>query len=656
MDPAALQVLHYVLEARRRGEPERVDLPGVDLRGAQLVRADLVSAHLSGVGLDHAALAGAKLSGAQLDQALMRWADLNGADLTGANLQEADLSWARIEGASFAGANLRGAAIEGVEGEPASFGAAELDYAACERSGLTDDDVIVLWNAGAVLLDIEAFSPRVQAACSADAAGALSEAGPSARDLHDIDAQARMARAEEDGEVPPSARFQADLHRMSGKAEADDAATPMSMRSLSLVADVVTPEMVAAGRWKEGDRVLGVDLESLIGEGCCARVWRARDDDDGQWAVKLFDVRRASVGLSLSSFRRGVQVMNRLATEGDALPGSIVKLRAVTLNRLGFVMPLADNGSAVDLPALALDARGIAEFMISVCRAVQVAHELGVLHRCIKPSNILLDDDLDPILADFDIVDLPTLNTERPRAAGYAPYAAPEELIGAGTHSPTADIYSLGRVLYFLMLGEDPDEPVAEVPELEALTHHPAGLSRIVRKCTMRAPESRYQQVAELIDDLERYEDYESVGVAGGAAEANYTPRVVSSLPRQKRWLEGDGREDRGRSSAGEERARAKKRRRRRGEPEPVPETPAWEKGLGAFGAFMVLVSMLWVELSGGKDPALARNMQVMSGIGGAGMSFLLPRFANRPMLWRGLLALIGALLLYFANLPSLFG
>ncbi|RLB63506.1 MAG: hypothetical protein DRI90_06720 [Deltaproteobacteria bacterium] len=660
MDPAALQVLHHVLDARRRGDVEIASLPGADLCGAQLMRADLVGSDLSGAGLNHANLAGAKLGRAKLVGTLLRSADLAGADLTGADLRGADLSGARLEGASLADADLRGAALDEAVGEPATIAGAKIDLNTSERSGLYDADVIKLWRDGAVIDDLTDFEPSVRNACSQRSADLASDAGPSARSISTLEVEARRHRLKEDDELPPSARLTIESAQIlvAKRDDSGDSIAPMSTRSLKLVAPELTPEMIASPGWGKGDIVLGVTLEKLLGQGNAGRVWQGTTAAGDQVAVKLFDSRRATVGLTLPSYRRGVSVMNRL-TDADGPLEGMVRLRGVSLNQLGFAMDWAQNGSAVDLPALSWPVKSAVAFFEALCRAVACSHARGVLHRCLKPSNILLDDDLNPILADFDMVDLPTLAAQSREMGGYEPYAAPEELLGSGTQSPTADIYSLGRILHFLLAGQEPEEPVADVPKLDVLKNQPAGLTRIIRKCTMRAAEARYQGVDELLADVDSYEDYGAVGVGGGAAEANYLPYRVSSLQHTTPWL-GSKR------SGGEERpardrsARRPSRRRRKRQEQEQREAAARsrqrDKTIGAVGAALLLASLLVVAFTSERvTGGMVNLMHLLSALAGALASFLIPPFQQRAALWRVLIALTVAAVLYAANLPVLF-
>lgn len=282
-----------------------------------------------------------------------------------------------------------------------------------------------------------------------------------------------------------------------------------------------------------GDPVLGVMLAAPIGAGNAARVWSGLDGEDPV-AVKVFDPALAP-GASRAVFARGAAAMVRLCAAGA--PPWILRARRCSGDGLALVTDIAES-DAGDLVALEWPPEKIVPFFAQLCRAVAAAHRLGVVHRCLKPANIMVSDALEPLVTDFDLVDLPALAREDPFAGGYAAYAAPEELAGTGSGAPTADVYSLGRVLYFLLNGRDPDEPVADLPALFPLSGQPQGLVRIIRKCTMRDPAARYQDVAALLADLSRHERAEEVGVAGPVFDA---PPASQRSPAARAVVEDSG-------------------------------------------------------------------------------------------------------------------
>lgn len=538
MDHRALTAIFNALEGRRAGQSEPISLPGADLQGALLLRADLVEANLERARLDMGNLSGAKLGRARLQGASMKSTHLDAADLTEANLTGAVLDNARVRGTCFAGAILLGASIRNWIGAPDTLAGAKLDKAACERSGLEDRTIVDMVRGGVELVDLDAFSEEVKRACVTKRdsfPGDLTEA-----QIRETEATVRKARLAENLSMPPASRRADQMRRLSmravdGPKSTGRRATGVSTSSLRKAAPLPGDLMALAGvvmppEQGSGDVVLGgYELVSCVGSGSCASVWKAKSPSGEEVAVKLFDMALHATGLSLHAFRRGVKTMNRLILE--EADGDVLRLQAVGTNLLGFVTDYAENGSLSNLPALGWSTQKLVDFFIRVCMAVDRTHAAGILHRCLKPTNILLDAELRPLLTDFDIVDLPTLAAESADVGGYAAYAAPEEILDASTMSPTADIFSLGKLLTFLLSGEEPDPVTEEVPALENLRRQPAGLSRIIRKCTLRDPAVRYQQVSELVGDLLSYEDFENVGVAGGALETNFMPYRISSLP-----------------------------------------------------------------------------------------------------------------------------
>lgn len=158
--------------------------------------------------------------------------------------------------------------------------------------------------------------------------------------------------------------------------------------------------------------------------------------------------------------------------------------------------------------------------------ALAYAHASGILHRDVKPSNILLDAAGDPRLADFELAspleragDL----TQAGRVAGTAAYLAPELLEGANRASVRSDIYGLGAVLYECLTGRAPfigDSTAAILAQLADVDPPPprmlkAGLPRdietICLKCLEKEPERRYPSAADLESDLARWERGEPI-------------------------------------------------------------------------------------------------------------------------------------------------
>lgn len=177
-----------------------------------------------------------------------------------------------------------------------------------------------------------------------------------------------------------------------------------------------------------------------------------------------------------------------------------------------------------------LKLRGKIELFRQVCAAVHYAHQSLLVHRDLKPGNILVNDEGIPKLLDFGIAKLlgplaANGNTMTGAAAWTPDYASPEQVRG-GPITTRTDVYSLGLILFELLTGErgqtaDHSTPLAldhsiceaEVPRTstrapQALRRQLAGdLDTIVGMATHKDPERRYDSVAQFSDDLERYLD-----------------------------------------------------------------------------------------------------------------------------------------------------
>jgi serine/threonine-protein kinase len=179
-----------------------------------------------------------------------------------------------------------------------------------------------------------------------------------------------------------------------------------------------------------------------------------------------------------------------------------------------------------------------AALIATVARAVQHAHERGVLHRDLKPENILVDAHGQPHVADFSVakrIGEPGL-TEPGVIIGTRAYMAPEQARGDGPAITTAaDQYSLGIVLYELLTGELPFDPQAAreaalPPPRSLVPIVPRDLEAVCLKCIAREPGERYGSVAELADDLERIVR----GEPPAAGPANFAARTWRLARRHK--------------------------------------------------------------------------------------------------------------------------
>src|SRR5262249_16031078 len=153
--------------------------------------------------------------------------------------------------------------------------------------------------------------------------------------------------------------------------------------------------------------------------------------------------------------------------------------------------------------------RKCVELMAKVARAVEYAHARGVLHRDLKPGNILLDERGEPLVSDYGLAKWLNANTDLTKSLttfGTAGYIAPEQAHGAATDlSPAADVYSLGAILFELLSGRPPflgDNPLSVIrqasekpaPKLRSAANSLyRDLETICARCLEGDPKARYQ-------------------------------------------------------------------------------------------------------------------------------------------------------------------
>ena len=137
-----------------------------------------------------------------------------------------------------------------------------------------------------------------------------------------------------------------------------------------------------------------------------------------------------------------------------------------------------------------LTEREARQVTMQLCQALHVLHSMGVVHRDVKPENVILRGS-DAVLIDFDAARIYKVASESDtQVLGTTGFAAPEQY-GIFQSDERADIFSLGVLLNIMLTGKHPSREMA------------AGkMGRIVRKCTMTAPEQRYQSARALMEVL----------------------------------------------------------------------------------------------------------------------------------------------------------
>jgi WD40 repeat protein/tRNA A-37 threonylcarbamoyl transferase component Bud32 len=193
-----------------------------------------------------------------------------------------------------------------------------------------------------------------------------------------------------------------------------------------------------------------------------------------------------------------------------------------------FSMQLVEGESLSRLiPVFQKDHRAAADIMVRIARAVHYAHQRGILHRDLKPGNILVDAQSQPHVTDFGLATRLQSENELTISGtilGTPGYMSPEQAMGQVKHLTTAtDVYSLGSILYHMLAGHPPFTGDSAMKVLHRLLDEEAPplrtiVSRIDRdleticlKCLEKQPEARYSSAEALADDLERWLRFEPI-------------------------------------------------------------------------------------------------------------------------------------------------
>jgi serine/threonine protein kinase/tetratricopeptide (TPR) repeat protein len=161
------------------------------------------------------------------------------------------------------------------------------------------------------------------------------------------------------------------------------------------------------------------------------------------------------------------------------------------------------------------------------CRAIHHAHQRGILHRDLKPGNILIDEDGEPYITDLGLarqVGSDNQLTRTGAVVGTPSYMPPEQAAGSSDITTAADVYSLGAILYELLAGRPPFsgsnvmdtlmQVINEAPERPSLSGTTdRNLEVVALKCLSKEPSQRYPTAEALADDLRRWMNGEPVSV-----------------------------------------------------------------------------------------------------------------------------------------------
>lgn len=323
------------------------------------------------------------------------------------------------------------------------------------------------------------------------------------------------------------------------------------LRMTGAIGEDAGPAAPAAASTEDAERRVGrYRLLRQLGEGGQGEVWLGRDDGlQRDVAIKLLGTRFVTEDRR-TRFRREAESIARLEHPGvaqvfeadvDGDPPYIamrfvegVDLGSVVASELAAESGARRVGSPVPVrPSSRADVHRVLRFFEKAARALHAAHEAGVVHRDVKPGNIMVTGEGEPVLLDFGLArderehaegsDVPALTREGD-VFGTLAYMAPEQLRGETARvDARADVWALGVTLFETLTGERPFEgkgPAAlaiaidqgQRRSLRALNRSVPGDAVVVAETALESSlERRYATALELAEDLRRVCEYEPI-------------------------------------------------------------------------------------------------------------------------------------------------
>jgi tRNA A-37 threonylcarbamoyl transferase component Bud32 len=274
----------------------------------------------------------------------------------------------------------------------------------------------------------------------------------------------------------------------------------------------------------------GYELLEELGRGGMGVVYRARQKSSSrEMAVKMILRGKMASNTEQRRFRAEAEAASGLDHPGIVPVYEVVEAEGQLFFSMEYIagLTLAQRLAPGPLPA-----REAASLMAKVSRAIDYAHRHGILHRDMKPSNILIDEKGEPHITDFGLAkqveDVANL-TKTGTILGTPSYMAPEQAAGGrGRMGPATDVYSIGCILYHMLTGRPPFQAASPVDTvLMVLEQDPVpprvlnptadrDLEMITMRCLQKPTDLRYESASALADDLTSYLNHESISARSG--------------------------------------------------------------------------------------------------------------------------------------------
>lgn len=307
------------------------------------------------------------------------------------------------------------------------------------------------------------------------------------------------------------------------------------------------------------------EILSRIGSGGMADVYKSRDHKLNRFvAVKVLK----------REFREDELFVKKFQTEAQSAAG-LIHPNVVNVYDVGedrglyyIVMELVEGITLKDYIEKKgrLTIKEVISIALQVSAGIEAAHNHNIVHRDIKPQNIIISRDGKVKVTDFGIAKATSSNTISTNAMGSVHYTSPEQARG-GFSDIKSDIYSLGITMYEMVTGRlpfDGDSTVSIalkhlqeeiIPPSEFVTDIPYSLEQIILKCTQKSSNRRYNNMGELMLDLRRSladPDGDFVVIAPYGVESNtrtMTPQELERIQNMSKYDEDDPDEEKERAA-----------------------------------------------------------------------------------------------------------
>lgn len=289
-------------------------------------------------------------------------------------------------------------------------------------------------------------------------------------------------------------------------------------------------EVERRDNWETGEPKAGAvfgrfQLHSVVGRGGSGTVWKAYDGNLDRWVALKISHPRST--LDAKRFVREAQAVSQLK-HSNIIP----VYEAGELNGSCFLVSEFCDGQSLSelMKDGPIETARALEITLAIVNAITHSHQMGIVHRDIKPHNVMMSSAGCPMVTDFGLarnLRLDKTITREGELIGTPGYMAPEQAKGGGIAcDERTDIYSIGVVLYQLLAGQLPfsgsfERVIFQVinsvpPDLRSIDKSvPSALAAICAKCLEKSPERRFESAMELGDELRRFVNGKPVATRG---------------------------------------------------------------------------------------------------------------------------------------------